>query len=123
MSEPADIKLYNKVKKQIYKKYPKHSAYRSGILVRSYKEEFKKKYGDIKPYLGKKNTSGLTRWFLEGWRNQRGEIGYRYKSDIYRPTRRISKKTPTTFSELSGKQIKRAMKEKAKNKRVKKFNV
>lgn len=123
MSEPADSKLYNKVKKQIYKKYPTHSAYRSGILVRSYKEEFKKKYGNIEPYLEKKNTSGLTRWFLENWRNQRGTTGYKFKSDIYRPTKRISKSTPTTFSELSKKQLERARKEKAKNKRVKKFKV
>ena len=38
MSEPANKKLYEKVKDEIYKKYPKHSAYRSGLLVKSYKE-------------------------------------------------------------------------------------
>lgn len=123
MSEPADSKLYNKVKKQIYKKYPKHSAYRSGILVRSYKEQFKKKYGNIKPYIGTKTNKGLTRWFLEGWRNQRGEVGYKFKSDIYRPTKRISKSTPTTFAELSKKQLTRARKTKASKGRVKKFKV
>jgi len=123
MSEPADSKLYNKVKKQIYKKYPKHSAYRSGILVRSYKEQFKKKYGNTKPYLGKKSTSRLVRWFKEEWRNQRGTTGYKFKSDIYRPTRRISKSTPTTFSELSKKQLTRARREKKKKGRVKKFKV
>jgi len=123
MSEPADSKLYNKVKKQIYKKYPTHSAYRSSQIVRSYKEQFKKKYGNIEPYLGKKNTSRLTRWFLEGWRNQRGEVGYKFKSDIYRPTRRISKSTPTTFSELSKKQLEKARKTKASKGRVKKFKV
>ena len=37
--EPSDIKLYNKTKKQIYKKIPKHSAYRSGILVQTYKKK------------------------------------------------------------------------------------
>ena len=37
MSEPSDKKLYEKVKKEIYKKYPKHSAYRSGLLVKQYK--------------------------------------------------------------------------------------
>jgi hypothetical protein len=123
MSEPADSKLYNKVKKQIYKKYPKHSAYRSGILVRSYKEQFKKKYGNTKPYLKKKNTSGLTRWFKEKWMNQRGEVGYKFKSDIYRPTKRISKSTPTTFAELSKKQLTKARKTKASKGRVKKFKV
>jgi hypothetical protein len=27
MPEPADIQLYEKIKKEIYEKYPKHSAY------------------------------------------------------------------------------------------------
>ena len=40
MSIPKDQTLYNKTKKIIYKKYPKHSAYRSGILVQEYKKSF-----------------------------------------------------------------------------------
>ena len=35
--EPTDQALYAKTKKQVYKKHPKHSAYRSGILVQTYK--------------------------------------------------------------------------------------
>ena len=38
---PTDKQLYNKTKLYIYKKYPKHSAYRSGILVKTYKDKFK----------------------------------------------------------------------------------
>jgi hypothetical protein len=121
MSEPADSKLYNKVKKRINKDIPKHSAYRSGLIVKQYKKEFKKKYGDIKPYIGKKTKKGLTRWFLENWENQRGETGYKFKSDIYRPTKRITSKTPTTFSELSKKELERARREKRKKGRVNKF--
>ncbi len=45
MSEPTDKSLYNRVKREIYKKMPKTSAYRSGLLVKTYKERFKKKYG------------------------------------------------------------------------------
>ena len=52
--KPIDIFLYEKVKKQIYKKYPKHSAYRSGLLVQKYKKDFKKKHGNKNPYIGKK---------------------------------------------------------------------
>ena len=37
---PVDEKLYNKTKKRIYKKIPKHSAYRSGIVVKSYKKAY-----------------------------------------------------------------------------------
>ena len=54
MNKPTDNSLYNKIKKDIYKKNPKHSAYRSGILVKTYKKEFLKKYGKKKPYTGKK---------------------------------------------------------------------
>ena len=38
MPEPKNKKLYEKVKDEIYKEYPKHSAYRSGLLVKEYKK-------------------------------------------------------------------------------------
>ena len=101
---PRDIKLYNKTKKSVYKKIPKHSAYRSGILVKTYKKNFAKKYGNKDPYIGKKNKNkGLKRWFREKWVNQRGEVGYKYKNDVYRPSIRITKKTPKTYKELTKK--------------------
>lgn len=123
VNKPTDTVLYEKVKKDIYKKHKKHSAYRSGLLVKKYKQEFAKKYGDdAKPYGGKiKRTEGLRLWFLSKWRNQRGEVGYKKKGDIYRPTVKVNKKTPTTFDELSKKEIKRAMKEKKKTGRVVRF--
>lgn len=122
MSVPRDKKLYQTVKGRVYKDITKHSAYRSGVLVQKYKRSFKKKYGNKDPYIGKKTKKrGLSRWFLEKWRNQRGKIGYKYKSDVYRPTHRITKKTPTTFNELTEKQIKRARTIKLKKGRVKKF--
>ena len=37
MSKFANQELYDKVKTQIYAKYPKHSAYRSSLLVQEYK--------------------------------------------------------------------------------------
>ena len=56
MPIPVDKKLYNKTKREIFKKYPKHSAYRSGILVKKYKKIFTTKYGKKKsPYIGKKS--------------------------------------------------------------------
>ena len=121
--QPTDLKLYNKTKKLIYNKHKKHSAYRSGLLVKAYKKKFSKKYGKRKnPYLGdKKSDKGLKRWFSEKWTNQRGEAGYKYKNDIYRPNIRINKYTPKTHKELGKKAIKRARSEKYRNKRVKKF--
>ena len=119
---PKDIKLYNKTKKYIYKKYPKHSAYRSGLLVQEYKKRFSKKHGKKSPYHGTKTKKkGLGRWFSEKWVNQRGEVGYKYKSDIYRPSKRITKKTPTTHSELSKKRIRKARSKKYRLGRVNKF--
>ena len=123
--EPSDIKLYNKTKKQIYKKNPKHSAYRSGILVQTYKKTFKNKYGTIRsPYKGNKaktKKKGLSRWFKEKWVNQRGEIGYKFKNDIYRPSKRITRKTPLTHKELSKKEINRARTKKYRKGRVYRF--
>jgi len=123
MSEPRDNKLYNMIKGRIYKEQPQHSAYRSGKIVQEYKKQFSIKYGNRKsPYKGNKTRKrGLTRWFDEKWKNQRGDIGYKYKSDVYRPTIRINKETPTTFSELSQKQIRRARTEKYKKGHVYKF--
>ena len=63
----------------------------------------------------------IYRWMNEKWTKQRGEIGYKYKSDSFRPTVKISKETPTTFNELANKQIERARKEKANTGRVNKF--
>lgn len=113
--EPRDTKLYEKVKKEVYKKNPKHSAYRSGILVKTYKKRYAKKHGSRKdPYKGKKTQKkGLSRWFKEKWVNQRGEVGYKYKNDIYRPEKKITRKTPKTHGELT----KRGNKE-SKNKKI-----
>lgn len=121
VAEPSDIKLYEKVKKRIYKQISNHSAYRSGHLVKEYKNEFAKIYGTKKrPYKNKKPDSkvGLQRWFLEDWKNQNNKVGYNKKGDYYRPNKRITAKTPITHGELNEKQKKKASKLKAKGKRA-----
>jgi len=121
-SVPKDKSLYETVKRRVYKRMPKHSAYRSGVLVKEYKEAYKKKHGSGSAYSGqKRETKGLSRWFKEDWKNQRGGKGYKKKGDIYRPTKRVTKDTPTTMKELSKKQIKSAQREKRKTGRVKKY--
>jgi hypothetical protein len=121
-NKPVDQKLYDKIKEKVQIRIPKHSAYRSGTIVTEYKKAFKKKYGNVKPpYTGTKNKSGLSRWFKEDWRNQRGEVGYKFKSDVYRPTHRITKDTPTTFKELTKKQITKARQIKRKKGRIVNF--
>jgi hypothetical protein len=122
MPTPTDEKLYESIKKDLFKKY-KPSAYRSGLLVQKYKEEYVKKHKNNNYYSGTKENSNLKRWFDEKWQNQRGEIGYQKKTDVYRPTIRINDKTPTTFNELTKNQIRKAKKEKAETGRVKRFLV
>ncbi len=122
-SKPTDKELYEKVKKKVYNQYKVHSAYRSGQLVKQYKEAFEKKHGkNKKAYTGKKDTSkNLSRWFRERWETQEGKTTYQKKGDVFRPTKRITKDTPTTFKELSKKEIEKAKKEKKKTGRVRKF--
>ena len=122
MSIPRDKRLYEITKKYIYNKYPNHSAYRSGLLVKEYKRRFSQKYGNTNPYIGTKTKKvGLDRWFSEKWTNSRGEVGYKYKNDVYRPTIRITKKTPITYEELSLKQIKKARQTKYRKGRISHF--
>jgi hypothetical protein len=80
--------LYEKAKRIVYQEYPKHSAYRSGQLVKRYKE-----MGGT--YSGKKENTGLTAWFKENWKDI-GGLDY----PVYRPTKRVNKNTPLTPDEI-----------------------
>jgi hypothetical protein len=121
MPVPKDKQLYDSIATYIKANY-EPSAYRSGLIVRTYKNEFSQKYGRPDAYYGNKDESkGLARWFAEDWKNQRGEVGYTDKGDIYRPSHRINELTPTTWSELTHQEIKAAKKEKAKTGRVRRF--
>ena len=120
MTKPKDPKLYASIKKRVYQQIPKHSAYRSGHLVREYKKAFHKKHGTRKePYTG--GSKPLKRWFDEEWKTQDGSKVYKKKSDIFRPTKKINEKTPTTHKELSKGEITAARKEKSTRGRVKNF--
>lgn len=125
-SEPKDKELYARVKKQVYERMPVHSAYRSSHLVKLYKAEFKRIYGGSKraytgPSQKTNRNDGLTRWHREKWRSDTGEVGYRDRSSVYRPTERITEDTPRTFSELLEEEIQRAKKEKRETGRVSRF--
>ena len=102
MSEPINKKLYEKVKKMANKTYKTHGAYKSAYIVKTYKNLGGK-------YKGKKNNSGLTRWFKEEWKDYAN-----LKYPVYRPTKRITKKTPLTVSEISKKHLKTQAKRKQK---------
>jgi hypothetical protein len=95
--KPLDTKLYEKVKKEIYIRIPKHSAYRSANVVREYKKRGGKFIND-----GKERT--LSRWFQEKWKDvnpNKTKTSY----PVYRPTVRVSRKTPLTLKEIDKKDL------------------
>jgi len=106
MAIPANPILYEKAKEEIFKKYPKNSAYRSGAIVKLYKTLGGK-------YIGEKKNTGLTAWFQEKWT----DVGKK-EYPVYRPLKRINKQTPLTASEIDKKQLKKqiALKQKIKGK-------
>lgn len=91
-------KLYENARAIADKKYSKSSAYKSGFIVKTYKELGGKYKDDNQP-------KNLKRWFKEDWADV-GNTTY----PVYRPTKRISKKTPLLASEIDAinlaKQIK-----------------
>ena len=123
MSIPTDKDLYDRIKQRVYKEIPKHSAYRSGHLVKEYKHAFQKKHGKGKsPYKGtKKEDKGLSLWFKQSWRNEKGGVGYTKDATLYRPTKKVKGSKIATWNELTKKEIEDAKREKKKTGRVKSF--
>lgn len=80
--------LYSKAKKIADEKYSKPSAYKSGFIVKTYKE-----LGGT--YTDDKKPKNLKRWFEENWKDI-GGLEY----PVYRPTKKISKKTPLVPDEI-----------------------
>jgi len=112
--KPRDQILYMKIKKSM--SHIKPSAYKSGLMIKKYKQ-----MGGT--FIGPKpQKTGLARWFAENWKSDRGKYKYTAKSSVYRPTKRITSKTPVTFSELTRSQVLRAKREKARTGRVKVFS-
>jgi hypothetical protein len=113
MPTPKNQKLYNQVKHLADKLYSKSSAYKSGYIVKKYKE-----LGG--EYLDDNQPKNLKRWFKEDWE----DIGHkeylqgRFESKlgikdakfplypVYRPTKRVNKKTPLTIQEIKPSNLK-----------------
>jgi hypothetical protein len=103
MPIPKDKKLYAKVKKMADEIYEKPSAYKSGYIVKKYKELGGEYIDDNEP-------KELQRWFSEKWENINPNKGY----PILRPTVRVNKQTPLLVSEIDPKQLKEQIKLKQK---------
>ena len=70
-----------------------------------------------------KKGLALKRWFKEKWRTPRGKKTYSGKDRTFRHTKRVSSKTPSTWSELSPSEKRRAAKEKRTKGRVSRYKV
>jgi hypothetical protein len=81
--------LYEKAKAYADNIFKKPSAFKSGFIVKKYKE-LGGTYSGEKP-----NKTGIARWFKEEWK----DIGNK-EYPVYRPTKRITKKTPLTIDEI-----------------------
>ena len=83
-----DPKLYESVKRKADNIYGKPSAYKSGWIVKTYKQMGGTYKDDDKP-------KDLKRWFKEDW----GDIGGK-DYPVYRPTKIIDENTPFTVQEI-----------------------
>lgn len=124
-SLPTNQKLYEKIKLRANRKFEsKTGIYRSSWIVREYIKAGGK-------YKGKKNSDGLKRWFKEKWvdLNRKTSNGKYAKCGrkstkkgsypLCRPSKRVSRKTPKTYKQLSKKSITKAKKQKSKVKGTK----
>jgi hypothetical protein len=90
--------LYDKVKSYADQVYTKPSAYKSGFIVKTYKQ-----LGGT--YTDDKKEKPLARWFKEQW----SDIGNK-SYPVYRPTIKINKKTPLLKTEIDPVQLKKQIK-------------
>jgi hypothetical protein len=89
---PADPKLYSRVKQIINTRYKKPSAFRSMAYIKEYKRRGGRFISDHRP-------KNLLRWMKEKWRDVNPNRTRR-SYPVFRPTVRISRKTPLTAAEI-----------------------
>ena len=89
MPEIMNPDIYKKAKAIADQTFEKHGAYKSAFLVKKYKELGGEYKDDGKP-------KNLSRWLSEDWKDVAG-LSY----PVYRPTKRVSSKTPLTADEVS----------------------
>lgn len=70
-----------------------------------------------------KEGLALKRWFQEDWRTPKGKKGYsKGDSGTFRPTKKVSKDTPKTYSELSPSDLAAAKAERKAKGRVSRYD-
>ena len=117
MPLPTDENLYQEAKDFIMSKYKKNSAFASGAIVKHYKQQFKKKYGEhTPPYSDDGKTKNLKRWFEEKWVDINPLLGVKDANTypVFRPTHRVNSKTPTIYQDIPLSNLKEQFKLKQK---------
>jgi hypothetical protein len=99
MPTPTNPQLYQDVKEKIMKSYKKNSAFASGAIVKEYKRLGGKYKEDGEP-------RNLERWFDEKWIDINPVLGITDDNayPVFRPTKRVNSKTPSTITEIPVKQ-------------------
>jgi hypothetical protein len=90
-----DKELYDKAKKHADTIYTKPSAYKSGFIVKTYKQ-LGGTYGEDN------EPKKLRQWFKEQWT----DVGNKYYP-VYRPQVRVNKSTPLTVKEIDPSNLKK----------------
>jgi hypothetical protein len=93
MSIPINKVLYEKAKLIADNTYKTNSAYKSGFLVKTYKDMGGKYKGE------KDESSDLNRWFNEKWEDV-NPLKTKFSYPVYRPTKIIDENTPLTVQEI-----------------------
>jgi hypothetical protein len=75
------------------------------------------------PFKDRKTEEGLAlkRWFKEEWKTPKGNEDYSKGENTFRPTKKISKDTPSTWNELTPAEKARGQKEKNTKGRVSRY--
>lgn len=123
-------KLYLKVKKEVYEQIPKHSAYRSGVVMKTYKD----KGGKIDSKYESRSKGNLSKWFEEKWVNltpyaeglTKSRTAYKCgdthpnqkNKSVCRPSVKVSDSTPSLAQNFSKAKIMKAAKLKNKGQTI-----
>lgn len=119
MPLPIDAGLYQEAKDFIMSKYKKNSAFASGAIVKQYKQQFAKKYGeDTPPYSNDNKPKNLKRWFEEKWVDINPVLGIHSDTayPVFRPTKYVDSNTPTLLQAIPMNRLKEQIKLKQKYK-------
>lgn len=99
MPRPLDPKLYERARRAVDRVYKKPSAFRSGAIVKLYKRLGGRYADDHHP-------KNLARWFKEKWQDV-NPLKTKTSYPVFRPTVRVSSRTPLTVHEVDPSDLRR----------------